>query len=170
MTDIRDSRPGSRDRQPSKIVAFEEDTSRQMSASDSEPTSYRWLSAFNRRTTYHNVEPPAQSRAFYHAYIIKRPRALQFYNPDISGAGESVEERLTDHERGTLRRERSGISNTSTIDSEKEERSTDNAVKQYERVDLFIDLIWVGIIGMGSFHTSLLFPSLVLVTILIGPP
>jgi low temperature requirement protein LtrA len=45
-----------------------------------------------------------------------------------------------------MSRELSDISSESG-DSGKEERSTDDAIKQYGRVDLFIDLIWVGIIA-----------------------
>jgi low temperature requirement protein LtrA len=123
---------------PSKSVTFDEEPSRQQSVSESLPSSRRWVSAFNRKTA-HTTNHPIESRVFHHAYIIKRPRALQFYNPEISGSTTPLEKQLS--------REPSNISNDSRTDSQKEERSTDNALKQYERVDLFIDLIWVGIIA-----------------------
>jgi low temperature requirement protein LtrA len=142
----------------SKTVAFDEEASpqRSTSISESQPSSHRWISAFNRRTTHHH-NPPTESRVFHHAYIIRRPRALQFYNPTVSGATTPVEKQLTadlssiSREPSAISREQSNLSNST--ENEKEERSTDNAVKQYERVDLFIDLIWVGIIAnlSGSF-------------------
>jgi hypothetical protein len=155
MSETRDFQ----DLRQSKTVTFDEEASPQLfsSASESQPSSHRWFSAFSRRTTHHN-NLPTESRVFRHAYIIRRPRALQFYNPAISGATTPVEKQLMAAELSTLNREPSTISRepsniSNRTDNEKEERSTDNAVKQYERVDLFIDLVWVGIIAnlSGSF-------------------
>jgi hypothetical protein len=146
--------------QPIKTVTFDEEASRQQSVLESEflPSSRRWIPAFKRRTPHLNRHP-TESRAFHHAYVFRRPRALQFYNPEISGSTTPLETLLSREpsrvtkEPSSISKETSNISNGSRTYSEEGERSTDNGVKQYERVDLFIDLIWVGIIAnlSGTF-------------------
>jgi low temperature requirement protein LtrA len=128
----------------SKTVTFDEHDLSKQPKSDPNTRSRQWV----RRGTTHTVE----SRVFHHAYIIKRPRALQFYHPEVSGSTTPLEKSLA-KEPSRLSRESSNISNGSSEDSQKEERSTDNPLKQYQRVDLFIDLVWVGIIAnlSGSF-------------------
>jgi hypothetical protein len=134
----------SQELQPIKTVTFDGEWSAQDASKEPEPTTRRWV----RRGTVQTIE----SRVFQHAYMIRRPRALHFYNPSISGSSTPLEQSLS-REPSRISREPSNISNGGSTDSEKEERSTDDAVKQYERVDLFIDLIWVGIIAnlSGTF-------------------
>ncbi len=116
-----------------KTVTFDEDPDK-----DPETSTRRWT----RRGSVQTIE----SRVFKHAYMIRRPRALLFYNPSISGSSTPVEGKSLSREPSRMSRESSKISSGSG-DSEREERSTDDAIKQFERVDLFIDLIWVGIIA-----------------------
>jgi low temperature requirement protein LtrA len=127
----------------SKTVTFDPDNLSQQPTTDADPKSRPWIRSGTTRTP--------ESRVFHHAYIIRRPRALQFYHPEISGSSITLEKQMS-REPGRISRE-SSVSNGSVTESEKEERSTDNAIKQYERVDLFIDLIWVGIIAnlSGTF-------------------
>jgi hypothetical protein len=124
--------------QPMKTVTFDEENSAEDPGKDPEISTCQWT----RRDTVQTIE----YRVFQHAYMIRRPRALLFYNPSISGSSTPVEGKSLSREPSRMARETSNISSGSG-DSEKEERSTDDAIKQYERVDLFIDLIWVGIIA-----------------------
>jgi hypothetical protein len=124
--------------QPMKTVTFDEENSAQDPGKDPETSTRQWT----RRGTVHTTE----SRVFQHAYMIRRPRALLFYNPSISGSSTPVEGKSLNRKSSGMSRELSDISSESG-DSGKEERSTDDAIKQYGRVDLFIDLIWVGIIA-----------------------
>jgi low temperature requirement protein LtrA len=104
----------------------DKDTS--MDAIHSEPSGRRWLQDSNRApTTLH-----AESRASRHAHLIKRPRAWQYSNPDagVLALHESLEKR-TSHD----------------TEGDREERSTENIPKQLSRLELFVDLIWVGIIA-----------------------
>lgn len=121
------------DLEATKTVTFDDEE--EVPQESSPPHSGRqWL----RRGTIHTID----SRTFHHAYIIRRPRALQFYHPEISGSTTTLEKQLSRR----IRREPSTVSNGSSTDSEKEDR-TDDVMRQYQRVDLFIDLIWVGIIA-----------------------
>jgi low temperature requirement protein LtrA len=122
--------------QPSKTVVFDEEDFSEQPTSEPDPKSRPWV---RRGTTLHTVE----SRVFHRAYIIRRPRTLQFYHPEISGSTTPLEKQLG-RESTSMNREPSNISNESSTDGQKEEG---DATKQHERVDLFIDLIWVGIIA-----------------------
>lgn len=85
-------------------------------------------------------EVQIESRIFKHAHIIRRPRALQYYHPEDGNPVSPWTEQRTER------------SVSSTKDSNREERSTDNLFKQLSRLDLFVDLVWVGIIANLS-HT-----------------
>jgi hypothetical protein len=128
----------SQELQPIKTVTFDQEYSAQEPDKEPESNTRQWI----RRGTVQTIE----SRVFQHAYMIRRPRALLFYNPSMSGSSTSLERSLS-KEPSRISREPSNISNGESTDSKKEERSTDDAFKQYARVDLFIDLIWVGIIA-----------------------
>lgn len=117
-----------------KSVTFEEVDLVQSGPDSPEQAGRQWL----RRGTFVTTD----SRTFHHAFIIKRPQALQFYHPEISGPSTTLEKQLSRR----VGRAPSTTSNESSTDSQKEDRS-DNAIKQFQRVDLFIDLIWVGIIA-----------------------
>jgi len=101
----------------------------------SEPSQSRFISQSGRKFTDID-EIPIDSRAFKHAQIIKRPRALQYASSENSSEkGSNTPTRL--------------ISNTSSQRDAKdaEERSDGGIPKQLNRLDLFVDLIWVGIIA-----------------------
>ncbi|OAP61237.1 hypothetical protein AYL99_03438 [Fonsecaea erecta] len=79
----------------------------------------------HEHTGHHHAEVRAR-----HRYTIRRPRALQFsYRRQVVHAGD---------ERGA--RESAGRSSISS-------HLPEDIAKERERLDLFIDLIWVGIIG-----------------------
>ncbi|KIW27391.1 uncharacterized protein PV07_07132 [Cladophialophora immunda] len=83
----------------------------------------------NSNASYEHTGHHAEIRA-RHRYTIRRPRALQFsYRSQVVHAGD---------ERGAPE-----STNRSSISSHLPE----DIAKERERLDLFIDLIWVGIIG-----------------------
>jgi hypothetical protein len=85
--------------------------------------------------------PQVQTRA-RHKYTIRRPRALQFsYRSQVIHAGD---ERVG----------RAAASNHSHAGSHLPE----DVAKERERLDLFVDLIWVGIIGnLSEVFSSIAF-------------
>lgn len=98
-----------------------------------EPSRRRWISSSYRSPTDLD-ESLVESRPYRHAHIIKRPRALQFYRHDNTTAEE-------------LRASKVDSNSSSNDANEAEERSADDIPKQLARIDLFVDLIWVGIIA-----------------------
>jgi hypothetical protein len=122
-----------------KRVDFAGDTAEQVSEQQTEPGSQRWLSASARnRTDLEDVV--VDSRPIRHNKIFRRPRAL-LYHPVHHN-----EEKATNVSETPSR--------TNTRDArDSEERSTDNLPKQLARIDLFVDLVWVGIIAnlAGTF-------------------
>lgn len=76
-----------------------------------------------------------------HKYTIRRPRALQYYyRSQIVNAGDGHVSRETSH--------RSDISS----------HLPEEIAKERERLDLFVDLIWVGIIGnLSELFSSIAF-------------
>lgn len=93
-------------------------------------TRSQWVARTNRNRT--NLEDTvADSRPFRHAHVLRRPHAMQHYN-SREGSSSSA----------SLGKTESNNSNVS-----REGRSTDNVLVQLARVDLFIDLIWVGIVA-----------------------
>ncbi|CZR61497.1 uncharacterized protein PAC_11394 [Phialocephala subalpina] len=108
-----------------KNVAFNNEEPAQ---SESLLSRRQWVTRANRhRTNLDEVE--FDSRAFRHAHIIRRPHAMQHF-----------------HQQEKPKQRRLFRSNSAGSD-EKEERSTDNVLIQLARLDLFIDLIWVGIVA-----------------------
>ncbi|KAE8451011.1 hypothetical protein EG329_005451 [Mollisiaceae sp. DMI_Dod_QoI] len=105
------------------------------SSQEEGPTRKQWVAAAHRNQT-NLAEVEIDSRASRHSHFLKRPRAWQ-YKPD--GLHNSLE-KATPVFRPDSRSDSQG-------DSDEEERSTDNPAKQLSRLDLFIDLIWVGIIA-----------------------
>ncbi|TVY87012.1 hypothetical protein LAWI1_G008108 [Lachnellula willkommii] len=130
-------------------VGFEEENL-PLSHGSSTSTGHKWISRANRsRTDVAHVE----SRAFRHTSIIKRPQALHYKridDPNSNGL-PLLERKLT--------KARSNSSGSSGGDEE--ERSTDDLLKQISRLDLFVDLVWIGNLpkkqdafssgGVGSF-------------------
>jgi low temperature requirement protein LtrA len=80
-----------------------------------------------------------ESRAFRHAQVVRRPRALHYKNLDDDSPISPA----------TTRSRSSTVSSRTSANTEEdtEERSTDDLPKQRSRLDLFVDLIWVGIIA-----------------------
>ncbi|KUJ19158.1 uncharacterized protein LY89DRAFT_683088 [Mollisia scopiformis] len=108
-----------------KNVAFNEDT--HPSTSESLLTRRQWITRANRqRTNLDEVE--VDERSFKHAHIIRRPHALQHFHQE-----HRPKERL--------------VRSDSASSGEGEQRATDNFLVQLTRLDLFIDLIWVGIVA-----------------------
>jgi low temperature requirement protein LtrA len=82
-----------------------------------------------------------ESRAFSHSYLFRRPRALHYKRLD----DDSPATPLTSRSRTSTVSSASKTSNNTEDDTT--ERSTDDITKQRSRLDLFVDLIWVGIIA-----------------------
>ncbi|KAF8861303.1 hypothetical protein BDZ45DRAFT_740370 [Acephala macrosclerotiorum] len=107
-----------------KNVAFDNEAS---PPSESLLTRRQWITRANRqRGNLDEVE--YDLRAFRHAHIIRRPHAMQHFHQ---------------HEKPKERRSRSNSAGS----GEGEARSTDSILIQLARLDLFIDLIWVGIVA-----------------------
>ncbi|KAF4634219.1 hypothetical protein G7Y89_g3890 [Cudoniella acicularis] len=97
-----------------------------------------WISRGNRSRTNLD-EVLIEFRAQKHSEFIRRPRAHQYIelsktNSNSSSSGQQAS-RETTH------------SSSSTSDLEGEKRSSDSIIKQLSRLDLFVDLVWVGIIA-----------------------
>lgn len=122
-----------------KNIAFTSDTALETVASDSVISGGRWISRTGRANTdINNVS--AQTRAHQHAYIFRRPHTLQHFNHGIArDATTTAEERKLTHTA-------SGNSNTSS-QADKNDRSTDSILIQLGRLNLFIDLIWIGVVA-----------------------
>lgn len=79
---------------------------------------------------------PAEFRPFKHKHVFKRPRPLQYSNKQNSIPVMSSNLSKPAH--------------ATVFDGVGEERSRDNLFKQLGRLELFIDLVWVGIISSIS--------------------
>lgn len=109
-------------------VAFDEEAPRP--APNSNVAGSQWLARTNRTHT-NPQDTVVESRPFRHAHVLRRPHTMQHYN---SREGSSSSASLSKTE-----------SNGSKVS--REGRSTDNVLVQLARIDLFIDLIWVGIVA-----------------------
>ncbi|TVY41539.1 hypothetical protein LSUB1_G001995 [Lachnellula subtilissima] len=117
-------------------VGFEEG-SLPLSHDSSTSTRRKWISRANRSRT--DVVAHVESRAFRHSSIVKRPQALHYKRDDDPNNNDFplLERKLT--------RPMSNTSGSSGGDGE--ERSTDDLLKQISRLDLFVDLVWIGIVA-----------------------
>jgi low temperature requirement protein LtrA len=107
-------------------VAFEEEAP---PSAPAEPLRRRqWITRANRRRTNLD-EVEIDERAFRHAHIIRRPHAMQHFHQEQRP------------------KERKLVRSDSASSGEGEQRPTDNILTQLTRLDLFIDLIWVGIVA-----------------------
>lgn len=90
--------------------------------------------------TTNDFLPKSETRA-RHMYTVRRPRALQFlYRSQVVHAG--------DHNGAPVSLHHSNISS----------HLPEDIAKERERLDLFVDLIWVGIIGnLSEVYSSLAF-------------
>ena len=113
-------------------VGFEEE-SIPLSQDSSTASRQKWISRANRnRTDLEN--PHIESRAFRHAYIVKRPQALHYKRiDDPNNDYPLLERKLT-----------RPASNSSGSGGDREERSTDDILKQISRLDLFGRSILLG--------------------------
>jgi hypothetical protein len=116
-------------------VAFSPDTISPSAAPDSEPDPEKrqFVSSSSRNRTNLD-EVIIETRPYRHAQIFKRPRALQFCTSDESEGGSSTTTKVNSH-------------SSSRDERDSENRSTEDISKQLDRIDLFLDLIWVGIIA-----------------------
>jgi low temperature requirement protein LtrA len=105
-------------------------TSPLLSPNKSDPEPSQFIQSSRRHRTDLNDHQVVESRAFRHAQMFRRPRALHYESLD----DDSVISPATTRSR-------------SSLEDDGEERSTDNIPKVRSRLDLFVDLIWVGIIG-----------------------
>lgn len=120
-----------------KRVDFAGDTIEDSPEERAEPgSSRRWLSTTSRVGTDLN-EVVVDSRLTRHNKLFRRPRAL-LYHP-------------VHHPRKPKENHSEAVSSNDARDSEG--RSSDNISKQLRRIDLFVDLIWVGIVAnlSGTF-------------------
>lgn len=126
--------PGER---PTKRVDFGGDTIQTLSRDEEEPNGRRWISSSSRNQT-NLAEVVVDTRSRAHANIFRRPRALLYKPIDDEKASPAVSRTS---------------SNTSSKKDDSEERSTGNIPKQLKRLDLFVDVLWVGIIAnlSGTF-------------------
>lgn len=122
-----------------KIVKFDSVSTSNTPGPDTVISRGRWISAANRNKT-DMINVAAQSRAHQHVFIFRRPHTLQHFRQDSSSTGPdtSIESKLVRPESGN---------NISGSRAEKDERSTDLILVQLGRLDLFVDLIWVGIVA-----------------------
>lgn len=123
----------SADRDTTKRVDFVQDAIERAPQEDIDPSSQRWISSNSRsRTNLDDVV--VDSRPVRHNQIFKRPRALLY---------QTVHDGKEKDADGS-----EPPSRTSSRDArDSEERSTDDVPKQLRRIDLFVDLVWVGIIA-----------------------
>lgn len=102
-----------------------------------------WMSYASRRfTNLNGVE--VDYRASPHRHLIRRPRALLYTPSHTKLRTASIERRPS---------EVPSLGGTST-DKDGEERSTDDVAKQLGRLELFVDLIYVGIVANLSSNFS----------------
>lgn len=131
-----------------KRVAFHgpEPSSNSPLLNESEPDPKQFIQSSRRHRTHLNDNRVVESRAFRHAQMFRRPRALHY---------ESLDDDSTMMSPATTRSRSSTVSSrySNNTENDAEERSTDNIPKQRSRLDLFVDLIWVGIIAnlSGNF-------------------
>jgi hypothetical protein len=114
-------------------VAFEEE-SISLSHDSSTSSRQKWISRANR-TRADLENPHVETRPFRHAHIIKRPQALHYKRiDDPNNDYPLLERKLT----------RLASISSGSSGGDREERSTDDLLKQISRLDLFVDLVWVG--------------------------
>lgn len=138
MADRRNSERSTEMDQIQKKVAFHGPDPVSLSPLLDEPDRSRFVHSSRRHRTNMN-DIRVESRAFHHAQVFRRPRALQYRSLD----DDSPISPVTTRSRTSTVSSRAGTN----TDDETEERSTDNLAKQRGRLDLFVDLIWVGIIA-----------------------
>ncbi|KAH6668738.1 bacterial low temperature requirement A protein-domain-containing protein [Halenospora varia] len=127
--------------QAQKNVAFNNPESNQSPSNDSSARN-RWISRANRSRTNLD-EVPVESRLQQHAEIIRIPRAHQYLDLSKTNSDSSS----VSSEQKSARKIRSHGSEGGEGNSEGEKRSSDDIIKQLSRLDLFVDLVWVGIIA-----------------------
>ena len=108
---------------------------------ESEPNRSQFVHSSRRHRTDMN-DVRIESRAFHHAQMFRRPRALHYRSLD----DDSPISPVTTRSRGSTVSSRT----SANTEDDAQERSTDNLPKQRSRLDLFVDLIWVGIIANMS--------------------
>lgn len=118
-------------------IAFEEENI-PLSPEETPTSRLKWISHSTRAHTDHQNPENIESRASRHAYIFKRPRALHYKRIDETSDNIPLPQR---------RLTRLPSTSSSSSNAEKDERSTDDLLKQISRLDLFVDLVWVGIIA-----------------------
>ena len=131
--------------QTGKKVAFQGQESPLLTptAKKSDPERSQFVQSSRRHRTDLKDTRIVESRAFSHNSMFRRPRALHYECLD----DDSTISPSTTHSRSSFSSRRS-----SSTENDAEERSTDNISKVRTRLDLFVDLIWVGIIAV-CFHT-----------------
>jgi hypothetical protein len=120
-----------------KNVAFTGDHSLTPTSSKPVSTRRKWVSRTHTSTNFD--EALIESRALRHAQIIRRPRAFAYSKGDTSsGTRPGAEERIL----------LTSVSHSGRgSNGDRGERSTDDISKQLDRLSLFVDLVWVGIIA-----------------------
>lgn len=112
----------------------------------SEPERRQFINSARRHRTDLNDHRVIESRAFRHAQMFRRPRALDY---------ESLDDDSTKAISPATTRSRSSFSSrgSGNTEDDAEERGTDDIPKMRSRLNLFVDLIWVGIIAnlSGNF-------------------
>jgi low temperature requirement protein LtrA len=151
-------------------VAFQPDPPKRSSMSepllvDAEPEAHRFIQSSRRsKTEMHKVK--VERRPMHHKHIFRRPRALQYktFKEEQEGQEEQEGAAPSNSPSASTSTSRSNSISASRSNSitaarsasvstlgakahEGEERSTHNVAKQRSRLDLFVDLIWVGIIA-----------------------
>ncbi|KAI9721905.1 MAG: hypothetical protein M1828_005000 [Chrysothrix sp. TS-e1954] len=110
--------------------------------------------SFHKRRRQTNLSnAPKDTHYVAHKFYIRRPRALQyFYQGELIEAGDAS--RVDDLSEAPSRKASRSVSQNSTApeEEESEARSTETVNKQRERLELFIDLLFVGIISNISEH------------------
>ncbi|TVY83535.1 hypothetical protein LSUE1_G002202 [Lachnellula suecica] len=109
-------------------VGFDEENI-PLSPEDSTASRQKWISKANRNRTDLN-EQTIETRAFRHGYIVKRPRALHYKNIDAPDSSYPLAERRVSRSTSN--------SSSGASGGDREERSTDDILKQISRLDLFV--------------------------------
>lgn len=125
--------------QPPEGLQLSGDASRTRSNKEAEPSSRRWIFNSGRNQT-NLVGVEVDTRAKSNANIFRRPQALLH--------------KLIEDEKDSLLVSTTTSNSSGQRDAkDSEERSAGNIPKQLKRLDLFVDVLWVGIIAnlSGTF-------------------
>ncbi|KAF1985367.1 hypothetical protein K402DRAFT_394710 [Aulographum hederae CBS 113979] len=132
-------------------LASPEDVENGAKEAEKLPRQSRFAAHRNRLYTNLN-DAPVKNRSLSHKYLIRRPRPLQVHHDGRTiEIGDTGRLQLGAEERREVAQNH-GLSGVEFEGKGLQGRSTESLVLQRDRLDLFVDLIWVGIISNISEH------------------